>query len=766
MRDETRRFIPHPTPFFVMFKKLISFLGFCCFAMTCAFGQETTGSITGVVRDAATGEHLPFVNVLRSNNGGTATDAEGVFEMKGLAPGRYILTASCVGYREEVTKDVDVVAGKTTTIAFELEPVAILGDEAIVTATRMPQAAKLAPASVSVITAQQIKEKNITTFDQAFDETPGVVVTRASNANVQAFSIRGASEVAGGGIGNRVLLLIDGRPAISPESAGALWNLVPLNSIERIEVVKGAYSSLYGSSAMGGVVNVITRKPAATPSTKIHVNYGSYEQQAARLGEVGYRDFYTFEANHSRSYKRFSYLLDGGWKHNDGHRQKSGFDLLNFYGKGTWTLNGNRHLQVTLNANRIHNDTPATWLSFNQPYAVAAHRQDDYQDRREVNADFYYYAIPSAKVKYSTRIFYYQNNSQYSFDDDPENDSTNVNKGKQVIAKSSIMAQRLGSVSQVDWFVTEKHALVMGVDVNMDHVVGLPDTVLYGRHEAVNVGAYLQDEWAVAKHLTATLGARVDNYRILGEFNETNFSPKLALLYQPSKDLGVRALLAQAFRNPAMAERFIKFEQGGGLSFEPNAGLKSEKLTISAELGVKWSLKNHSSFDVAVFYNKYQDLISFIQVSKPLEPLRYRVINLKEAVMQGFEIAYVRQIKNWARLNISYTYLDARDVSEGRLNDDLAYKMKHTLGAGATAYFGKFTANFNARYRSAIKEVFIYPGSEPGAATVLNAKIAWQKSKHIQFYLALDNLTNSQYEELERYRMPGRNYTLGGTWEF
>lgn len=745
-------------------KSTISIFLFC-FATACLFGQ-VTGSIQGVVRDAATGEHLPFVNVLRSDGGGTATNGDGVFEMKGLSPGSYILSASYVGYREEVTKDVEVVAGKTTTIAFELEPVAILGDEAIVTATRMPQAAKLAPASVALITSQQIKEKNITTFDQAFDEVPGVVVTRASNANVQAFSIRGASEVAGGGIGNRVLLLIDGRPALSPESAGALWNLVPLNSIERIEVVKGAYSSLYGSSAMGGVVNVITRKPTASPSTKLHLNYGFYEKQAVNLGEVGYRDFYTVEANHSRSYKRFSYLLDGGWKHNAGHRQKSAFDLYNFYGKGTWALNGNRHLQITLNANRIHNDTPATWLSFKQPYAVAEHRKDDYQTRREVNADFYYYAIPSAKVKYSTRIFYYQNNSQYSFDNDPENDSTNVNKGKQVVAKSSILAQRLGSVSQVDLFFNDRHAFVMGVDLNMDHVVGLPDTVLYGRHEAVNMGAYAQDEWSVAKHLTATVGARVDNYRILGEFHETNVSPKLALLYQPSKDWGVRALLAQAFRNPAMAERFIKFEQGGGLSFEPNPSLKSEKLTLSAELGVKWSLKNRSSFDVAVFYNKYKDLISFLQVSKPLEPLRYRVINLKEAVMQGFEIAYVRQIEKKGRLNISYTYLDARDVSEGRLNDDLAYKMKHTLSVGATAYFGKFTANAIARYRSAIKEVFIYPGSEPGAATVLNAKIGWQKSKGLQFYLALDNLTNSQYEELERYRMPGRNYTMGATWEF
>ncbi|MBI1226898.1 MAG: TonB-dependent receptor plug domain-containing protein [Bacteroidetes bacterium] len=747
------------------FKKIFSLLGCLAAFSGFLFGQNS-GSITGVVRDAATGERLAFVSILRSEKEGCATEAEGVFEMKNLPPGRYTLSATCVGYELELLENVEVVEGKTTTVAFELEPVVIFGDEAIVTATRMPQSARLAPASVALVTSPQIQEKHISTFDQAFDETPGVVVTRASNANVQAFSIRGASEVAGGGIGNRVLLLIDGRPALSPESAGALWNLVPLNSIDRIEVVKGAYSSLYGSSAMGGVVNVITKNPTPEPKTKVHLNYGFYENQPKSYGDHVYKDFYTIEASQSRSFKRFSYLLDGGWKHNDGHREKSAFDLVNFYGKGAWALNGNRHLQITLNANRIHNDTPATWLSFNQPYSVAAYRKDDFQTRREYNADFYYYAIPTAKLKYSSRIFYYQNSSKYSFNDDPGNDSTNVNIGKQVIVASSILAQRLGNINQVDWFINEKHALVFGTDINIDHIVGLPDTVLYGRHNAVNLGAYMQDEWSINEKLTATIGTRIDHYRILSEFNETNFSPKLAVLFQPVKSLGIRCLLAQAFRTPAMAERFIKFEQGGGLSFQPNPNLRSEKLVLSAEVGVKWSLKNRSSFDVALFYNKYKDLISFQQLASPDQSLLYRVINLKEAVMQGFEVAYQRQVGKVMRFNFGYTYLDARDVSTGRLNDNLAYKMKHTLSVGATTYFGQFIGNVNARYRSAIKEVFIYPGSEPGAAFVLNAKIGWQPITQAQFYLAVDNLTNAQYEELERYRMPGRNYTAGMTWEF
>ena len=178
----------------------------------------------------------------------------------------------------------------------------------------------------------------------------------------------------------------------------------------------------------------------------------------------------------------------------------------NFYGKGIWKLNGNRKIQLSLNTNQINNDTPATWLSHRQAYSVAEHRKDDFQDRREYNADLLYTALPTAKLKYSSRLFFYANDSKYSFDDDPDNDSTNVNIGKQVVSASSVMSQRVGNINQLDWYLSDRHALVFGTDVNYDHINGQPDTVLYGEHEAVNLGVFVQDEWTVSPRLTATAG--------------------------------------------------------------------------------------------------------------------------------------------------------------------------------------------------------------------------------------------------------------------
>lgn len=727
-----------------------------------------TGSIAGVVRDAETGDLLPAVTIrLSGSELGAVTDLDGSFRIEEVPVGTYALSVLYMGYQDTVLHQVQVAAGTCSRIILALQPTVLPVGEVVVSATFRSQAINLAPASIGVITNTQIRERNIRTFDQAFDEVPGVVVTRSSGANVQAFSIRGASEVAGGGIGNRVLLLIDGRPALSPESGGALWNLVPMGSIERIEVLRGAYSSLYGSSAMGGVVNVITRNPANTPETRIFGHYGVYDRAPRSSGYNRFNDFKTLGISHNRSLGKFSYLLDGSWKSDDGHREKSGFELLNFYGKATWVFSQNYHLTASANVNRIFNDTPATWLSRRQAYQVAPHRLDDYQDRRELNADLYFQATPTDALKYSTRLYHYANTSLFDFNADPGNDSTNVNTGKQVITKSSVQTKRVGNSSQIRYCTASGHCLLAGLDLRYDYTNGQPDTALYGEHHAFGAGVFIQDEVTIGKKFTATAGLRFDYYDILQQYHSENWSPKLALVYQANPGLSVRLLLAQAFRDPSIAERFIKFEQGGGLQFRPNPALRPERLTLSLELGARMTPFQGSSLDLALFYNKYKDLISFVQRSQPLEPLVYQVINLKEALMQGFEVTYRQHIGKKLSINLAYTYLDARDVSAGRINDALAYKVRHTLGGGITVRHQGFTVNANGRYRSRIEEVFIYPGSEPQAAFVANAKASYNfPSGKYSVCLAVNNLNNARYEELERYRMPGRNYTVGMEMRF
>lgn len=746
-----------------MIKRLSFSIVGILFSLSLSFCQNNLGSLEGIVIDNEYQEALPFSFVQILDSGlGTYCDEQGNFLFENVEEGTYNLSVSFIGYQNLILDNIQIRSSEKTSLNIELVSEAVFSDEIIISASRKRQHFSLAPASIELVSAKEIKQKNLTSFDQAFDQMNGLNVTRSSGSNVQALSIRGASEVAGGGIGNRVLLLIDGRPALSPDSGGALWNLIPVNSVERIEVVKGAYSSLFGSSAMGGVVNVITRTPVKKIENKLHINYGFFDQAPRSTEYDEYNDYYSLAYNRSGNRGKMSYVFDASYNQTDGHREKSASDLFNLYGKVKYRFSGSRSLQIAANYNKIYNDTPATWLSARQAYSVADFRLDDYQDRRETNLDLYYEAIPNEKLKYSSRYFYYRNNSVYSFNEDPDNDTTNVNIGtSQIIDQSSVLSQRLGMTNQIDWYSKGKHYVIAGMDAYYDIINGVPDTILYGLHKAYNVGVFVQDEISLTEKLKATIGARFDHYSIINEFMESNLSPKLALLYQANQKLSFRGLLAQAYRNPSMGERFIKYEQGGGLQFETNPDLKSEKLNLSAELGSYWKLNDKMYMDFAVFYNHYENLISFQQLSNTGEALLYKVINLKESVMQGFEYQFNYKLNSNTSFKIGYTYLDAKDTSEGRLNDNLAYKVKHSAHFAINKSYKKWGLNLNGRYRSGIKEVFIYPGNEPGAYFLADSNLSYRFSKDHSAYLSVKNLTDTQYEELERYRMAGRSYTMG-----
>jgi outer membrane receptor protein involved in Fe transport len=149
-------------------------------------------------------------------------------------------------------------------------------------------------------------------------------VHRTGGAIVSNVSIRGSSDKLGGGVGNRTLLLVDGRPAVISDTDGASWQLYPEDVISRVEVVKGAYSALYGSNAMGGVVNMITHSPTHREYTRIRAGYGTYErpQAWARYTErMTTRSDLSF--SHSNSVGRLGYFTNFTRRNSDGWRQSS-----------------------------------------------------------------------------------------------------------------------------------------------------------------------------------------------------------------------------------------------------------------------------------------------------------------------------------------------------------------------------------------------------------------------------------------------------------
>jgi outer membrane cobalamin receptor len=150
----------------------------------------------------------------------------------------------------------------------------------------------------------------------------------------------------------------------------------------------------------------------------------------------------------------------------------------------------------------------------------------------------------------------------------------------------------------------------------------------------------------------------------------------------------------------------------------------------------------------------------------PGEPLLFEVVNLNKAIMKGFEVSAEYAPIKEIQLQAGYTYLDAKDVSEERVNDVLAYKTKHTTYFNLLSNYKKFQLFVQARSRSRIDEVFIYPGSEPAGYILFNGKLSYSFSEKVSSYFKIDNITDVEYEEIERYRMTGRNFMFGVNLQF
>ena len=224
---------------------------------TLGFAQ---GHIAGKVIDEDTEEAIVGASVYLEGTGyGAFTDGSGRYVLSDVPVGTYALRVSIVGYTRE-TRRIIVQEGDPIRIDVELRVAPILGEEIVVTATRTPAIIKNVPIRTEIITSERIREKAATTVYEALDAEPGVrVEQQCSNCNFSILRVEGLE-------GGYTQTLIDEQPTFGGLAGVYGLQQIQTGNIERIEVVKGSGSALYGSDALGGVVNIITKEPRALPT--------------------------------------------------------------------------------------------------------------------------------------------------------------------------------------------------------------------------------------------------------------------------------------------------------------------------------------------------------------------------------------------------------------------------------------------------------------------------------------------------------------------
>lgn len=230
-------------------------------------GRSQKAEIRGEITDALDHEPLAGVNILVDSTGGGTTDAKGHYSLS-LEPGQHKIIFRFLGYQSEEL-DIQIKAGEVITKDIQLRASVVELNTAVISASRYEQRLSDVTVSMEVIKPDFIEKQNTQQLDDVLKLLPGVDVLDG-----QA-SIRGGSGYSYGA-GSRVMMLVDDLPMLTGDVNDVKWNYLPVELMGQVEVIKGASSALYGSSALNGVINVRTATPGERPETNVNVSAGLY----------------------------------------------------------------------------------------------------------------------------------------------------------------------------------------------------------------------------------------------------------------------------------------------------------------------------------------------------------------------------------------------------------------------------------------------------------------------------------------------------------
>jgi outer membrane receptor for ferrienterochelin and colicins len=697
-----------------------------------------TYSISGKVSDLNS-KPVPGVNIVIINtNFGAATDNEGNYSITNLPSGTYIIEFSAIGY-EKIKKKNVTIQNRSIILNIVLAEAVIESEEVLVTAGKYEQKKSDLPVSSEIIHGKEFEERNFSNLEDAIRYVPGITMTE------DQVSIRGSSGYSRG-TGSRALLAIDGLPFYTGDTGEIVWEMVPVTELQRVEIIKGAASSLYGSSAIGGVINSITRDISDKPKTVVNGFYGMYDKPYYSEWDWsgGRRPFNGLTLSHSNRFGKFGFnisftrLEELSYKQDDDFKKYIGFlkTVFNFTPVSSLTFIAN-----------TFNKRAGQFLYWKDSRNALVPPDQNLGDRIETNRYLFgliYKSLISNKLLLNVKTSYYRN---YFKDNEtiPNESTSNLYRGE----------------VQLNSNVTDFLVLTGGVEGTFSEV----KSSLFGNPDAFGIGIYAVGDINFSFPLIASIGVRYDYSKLDSLDGSGAVSPKIGLNYKITEKLILRSSLGTGFRAPTLSEAFTSTSTGG-ITVKPNPNIKSE-YNLTFELGFNYALFNFLNFDAAVFQNEYYDMIE--PGIDPEDGLVY-FSNLVRARIQGFEAnTTFYLLPNELSLSFNYTYLWARDLETGMA---LRYRPRHVFYSGLDFRKWNFDFGINFRYTSRVEEIdeelvdlgIVVDGDVRVPVYTTDFKLGYNLISFdipLNIYLNIKNIFNYNYVELIGNVRQIRNYSFG-----
>ena len=695
-----------------------------------------TFSVSGKVTDSLNNPLLRVNIVVLENGKGAATNLDGEYIIENLSPGTYNLEFSIIGYESKKLRIV--LTNKSITADVVLTEKPVESEQVIVTAGKYEQKISELPVSAEVLGSDMISQKNFSDLEDALRYVPGV------NMTDDQISIRGSSGYSRGA-GSRVLLAIDGLPFYTGDTGETIWEVVPVTILDHIEIIKGAASSLYGSTAIGGVINLITKKIPKNHMVYFKSYIGAYDKPAYTEWDWSgeYRTFNGQTISYANTYNNigiavsFSRLEDTGYRQNNFSKRYIGFI------KSDIRLTSASSLMLLAN---IFNKKSGNFVYWRDSRNALVPPQNDLGQVVKADRNMFgaiYKQVLSDNILLNIKGSYY-----HTFWDDgatPDNKSkTDLFRGE--VQFNSSFSNSLFVVSGLE---------TSGAQVNSN---------LFGNPTSFGFGAYSHADWKFDFPLIASLGLRYDYNRLDTLDGSSALSPKFGLNYKFSDDLIFRTSVGTGFRAPTPAEAFTSTSTSG-ITVKPNPLLKSET-NLTIEGGVNYKPFNTITLDLALFNNEFYD---FIEPGVDLTDGLIIFDNVTRARIQGFEFQSVINLEQFnTDMTLSYTYLWARNIEEKKA---LKYRPRNVFYSRLDYNSHNFIAGADFRYWSRVEEIdneLIDLGLVPDGQLrvdvfVLDLRAGYNLNFYdtpLKVFLNANNVLNYNYVELIGNLAPIRNFSL------
>lgn len=753
------------------------------------------GSISGKVRDAGTNNPLPDAHIILKNSGlGTTSGIDGLFIIRNIPDGSYTLEVSYIGY-ENFRKKLSIRKGAEIQQDIVLMPAAVMEQEVTITATTEEHPTSK-PVRINVIPVKKIETAPVESVPALLDYVSGVNLENTFGifSSKAIVSMRGlpANDQS------RTLILLDGIPVNKTDEGSVNWNMINKNDIEKIRVIKGPGPAMYGSGAMGGVIEIISKKPIEKLSGDVSAEYGTYNTLSLNMNASGI-------LSDSSKKNRFYWNLNVFGRQSDGYITEmeefyeeedsilvpTFLKEINTSAKGGYRFGKNQNIELKLS---YFDDKRGNGIEVFEEYGAFSEHDTWYgigkysgtHEKLNWNLDFFLIHENYQRMYEYLKEGEYQ---LYEVDSDRDDHGLNLTSDFHVSEKQKLtggFSMRTGSVDATDTYYTSTDVIRNAGNMAMNALFVQDEMDFLDNKLNLNIGL----RYDFARYYGGLFTIDYPSYSIdfITEFQDEDMEekhwdalcPRFSIQYRFNEEKRIYFSAARGFRAPILDDMTRTGKKKGTFKVA-NPDLAPE-LIDTYETGGDLNPFENLYTGFSLYYSNGHDFMYYVSTGDSVN-MGYKIVpvltkkNISRVGIYGFEIDASYDLTQKCDFFLNYTYtvgtIKKHAINDPEVDFDLTGKYltdipNHKLSGGITwlnritdaTLLYKFVGKRWINDLNVVDTEYLLT-DRYASYSVFSIRLEKKVKKHLSFSLSIDNIFDEIFTDSNAQRSPGRFIIAG-----